>query len=93
MSKNQYTLLATFNIQGFQPKYMGTFLFIYSFRFFDKIQFFKDFVTHVLLTDSVYIDLGLFHKMHFQNVLNQDELDDARDDIENRFLTFLEKIK
>ena len=90
ISSNQFALLASFYFRGSNsPNYIWTFLFIYTDESLDKIQFFKDFANHVLLTDSTYVDLGLYYKMHFQNSIEQEEFDDGRDYDQNRFLKFL----
>ena len=85
-------ILASFYFRGSNtPNYIWTFLFIYNKESLDKIQFFNDFVNHVLLTDSMYVDLGLYYKMHFQNSIEQEELDYGRDYDQNRFLKFLKE--
>lgn len=90
LSSNQHAVLASFYFRGSNtPNYIWTYLFIYNNESLDKIQFFNDFVNHVLLTDSMYVDLGLYYKMHFQNSIEQEELDDGRNYDQNRFLKFL----
>ena len=45
----------------------------------------EEFGRKVIMTDQWYSACGLYHLMHFQNRLDQLDLDDARDKLDNDF--------
>ena len=87
ISSNQSVLCARYDLVfSAKGQQIWQFIFIIPSDFNKIQQFLEDFAHQFIITDEVLRAAGLHHLCHFQNGIDQLELDEARDNLKARFI-------
>ena len=87
LSSNQSVLCARYDLVfSANGQQIWIFNFIIPSDFIKIQQFLEEFAHQFLITDEVLTAASLHHLCHFQNRINQLELDEARDNLKSRFI-------